>query len=207
MVSGVAALMLEANSTLTWRDVKHVLAATAVQVDTSFAATAVNTIDYVAWVTNSAGFKFHPWYGFGAVDAKAAIDAAVSHTLLTSHFFTSWNLSTVESTSMSDQTIYSRSLTEVGAGTVEHVRVAFKIGHSVPSHLGFRLESPSGTISALLPPVTTLTTALSTATWVYLSSNAFYGEDKAGVWKLHIVDHITGTTGTFARWGVHFMYR
>jgi len=207
MVSGVIALMLETNPDLTWRDVKHILATTAVQVDSSFSATAVSTIDYVGWVTNSTGLKFHPWYGFGAVDATAAVNAAASHTLLTSHSLTSWNDSSAESTSMSDLTIYTRSLTESGTGTIEHVKVRISFGHTSPNHLGFRLESPSGTITTLLPPVTALATDPTTSTWVYLPANAFYGENKAGTWKLYVIDHISGTTGTFAQWGIKFMYR
>ena len=34
-ISGVIALMLEANNNLTWRDVKHILAATSEQIDSS----------------------------------------------------------------------------------------------------------------------------------------------------------------------------
>ena len=132
MVSGVVALMLEANSALTWRDVKHILATTATQVDTSFSAAATNGINYVNWVTNSAGLKFHPWYGFGAVDATAAVNAATSYTSgsLGSHSFTDWLLSSSGSTNLNDGVLNTLSLTEGGSGTVEHVRIAIKISHA-----------------------------------------------------------------------------
>ena len=209
MVSGVVALMLEANSALTWRDVKHILATTATQVDTSFSAAATNGINYVNWVTNSAGLKFHPWYGFGAVDATAAVNAATSYTSgsLGSHSFTDWLLSSSGSTNLNDGVLNTLSLTESGSGTVEHVRIAIKISHSEPNHLGFRLESPAGTVVTLLPPLTALATDLSTGTWAYLPTNAFYGESKTGTWKLYIYDHYAGSTGTFAQWGIRFMYR
>jgi subtilisin family serine protease/subtilisin-like proprotein convertase family protein len=207
MVSGVVALMLEANANLGWRDVKHILASTASQVDSSFSADAISTVDYVQWITNSAGYKFHPWYGFGAVDAQAAVNAAATHTNLSSSAFTSWNNANSESTAISDLSLFSRTISESTSGTVEWVRVALLIDHSSPNHLGFRLESPSGTVSTLLPPVTALSTSLSSATWVYLPSNAFYGESMQGEWKIYILDHIHGTTGTFARWGLQFLYR
>ena len=209
MVSGVIALMLEANSALTARDVKHILATTAVQVDSSFSATAINGIDYVGWVTNGAGLKFHSWYGFGGIDATAAVNAAISYTAgsLGSQSFTSWNNSSSGSVSLGEATLTTFALTETGSGTIEHTNVALRISHSAPNHLGFRLESPSGTVSTLLPPLTALSTALSTSNWIYLPTNAFYGESKAGTWKLHIYDHFGGTSGTIAQWGLQFGHR
>ena len=82
VVSGVVALLLEANPSLTWRDVKHILATTAVQVDTNIEAMVID--DYIAepaWTTNAAGYKFHNYYGFGGIDASAAITAAKNYTL------------------------------------------------------------------------------------------------------------------------------
>jgi subtilisin-like proprotein convertase family protein len=209
MVSGVIALMLEANSDLTWRDVKHILATTSLQVDANFSATAVNTIPYVGWITNSTGLKFHPWYGFGAIDATAAVNAALSYTsgILGSHSFSNWNNSNVGYVSLGEGVLNTETIAENGSGTVEHVLVSLRVSHSDPTHLGFRLESPDGTISTLLPPLTALGTDFSSSSWIYLPSNAFYGESKAGDWKLHIYDHYSGSTGTLVQWGLQFMYR
>ena len=209
MVSGVIALMLEANSELTWRDVKHILATTSVQVDPSFSATAVSTIPYVGWITNSTGLKFHPWYGFGAIDATAAVNAASSYTAdsLGSQSFTNWTNSNVGSVSLGEGVLNTQTLTESGSGTVEHVLVSLRVSHSDPTHLGFRLESPDGTVSTLLPPLTALGTDFSSSSWIYLPSNAFYGESKAGDWKLYTYDHYAGSTGTLVQWGLQFMHR
>jgi subtilisin family serine protease len=194
MVSGVVALMLEANPELTWRDVKHILATTANQADSSFSATATNGINYVGWVTNSAGLNFHPWYGFGAIDATAAVNSAATYTAgaLGEYSFSNWLLASSTSSNLGEGTLNTLSLTESGAGTVEHIQVAIKISHAEPNHLGFQLESPAGTIATLLPPFTALSTDLSTSTWAYLPTNAFYGETKAGTWTLRIYDHYAG---------------
>jgi subtilisin-like proprotein convertase family protein len=209
MVSGVVALMLEANPELTWRDVKHILATTANQADSSFSATATNGINYVGWVTNSAGLNFHPWYGFGAIDATAAVNSAATYTAgaLGEYSFSNWLLASSTSSNLGEGTLNTLSLTESGAGTVEHIQVAIKISHAEPNHLGFQLESPAGTIATLLPPFTALSTDLSTSTWAYLPTNAFYGETKAGTWTLRIYDHYADTSGTLAQWGINFMYR
>ena len=108
---------------------------------------------------------------------------------------------------MDDLTLYTQPITESGSGTIEHLEVAMKISHSDPNHLGFRLESPSGTISTLLPPITALATDFSSSEWIYLTSNAFYGETKVGDWKLYIIDHLSGSTGTFVQAGIQFYNR
>jgi subtilisin family serine protease len=67
LVSGVVALMLEANSDLTWRDVQGVLAATA---------SRPHEDSEDEWETNQAGIKHSYKYGFGVVDAYEAVMAA-----------------------------------------------------------------------------------------------------------------------------------
>ena len=66
MVSGVAALVLQANPNLTWRDVRAILAGTARKNDPTDGG----------WSTNNAGYHINDNYGFGVVDASAAVTAA-----------------------------------------------------------------------------------------------------------------------------------
>ena len=66
VVSGVVALILQTNTELTWRDVQGVLAATSRKVQP----------DSPSWSTNAAGFHHSYLYGFGLVDANAAVNAA-----------------------------------------------------------------------------------------------------------------------------------
>lgn len=211
MVSGVIALMLEANNDLYWKDIKHILASTAVKVDSNFSADSINGIDYVGWISNQAGFNFHPWYGFGAIDASAAVSEALAWgtqgKVLPSSTLSAWNSSAQGSVSLGEGLESTFSLIESGEGIVEHVLVALAIEHSEPNHLGFRLESPDGTISTLLTPLTAIGTDFSSSTFIYLPSNAFYGESKLGEWKLHTYDHLTGNTGSIAQWAIQFTYR
>lgn len=72
MVSGVVALMLEANPNLTWRDVRYILATTARKNDPT-------NID---WIRNGAGYWVNHNYGFGAVDAYSAVKKAQNFTSL-----------------------------------------------------------------------------------------------------------------------------
>ncbi len=80
-VSGAAALILQARPNLSVREIKNILAKTARRVDSSFAARTVlpgaklYTLEQ-PWIDNAAGFHFHNWYGFGAIDVDAAIALA-----------------------------------------------------------------------------------------------------------------------------------
>jgi len=203
MVSGVAALMLEANEDLTWRDVKHVLASTAVKVDQSFSATAIGGVDYVGWRTNAAGYNFHPWYGFGAVDAQAAVTAASNMTANSLGTLTEsgWLYSSTLNAEIGPTEAFS-AITLTGSGTVEAIRVVLYFNHAKPNHLGFRLQSPSGTFMTVLPPVTGLTQNPTNQAAVLLV-NGFYGETFAGGWKLWAADQVNGTAGTLASWGIY----
>ena len=68
LAAGVVALMLEANPRLTWRDVQHVLVNSARKCQPEAAS----------WQTNGGGHDINYDYGFGAVDAGAAVVVAES---------------------------------------------------------------------------------------------------------------------------------
>lgn len=80
-VSGVIALILSANPSLTWRDVRHILVSTSSDVDlkdkpVSIKMSGENFVAHDGWVTNAAGYSFNNKYGFGRVNAGAAVAMA-----------------------------------------------------------------------------------------------------------------------------------
>ena len=84
--SGVVSLILSANNELTWRDVRHILATTSTKNDAENEAIklAVGEGEFVAhdgWIENAAGYKFNNLYGFGRVDAGAAVAMAKSYSV------------------------------------------------------------------------------------------------------------------------------
>ena len=66
VVAGVVALMLQSNPTLSWRDVRLILAQTARK----------NDLEDDDWTASGAGFLVNHKYGFGVVDAQTAVEAA-----------------------------------------------------------------------------------------------------------------------------------
>jgi subtilisin family serine protease len=198
--SGVVALMLEANPKLSVRDIKYILAKTAKQVDPTFAGVSAtdiipgNTVILEqGWVTNAAGFNFSNRYGFGGVDAAAAVAAAKAYT--------NYLPPLADSTGNYQFIPAAPAIVPAGSttggyipftvsetfNTVEFV-VAFVNVDSTPSLLCNQIEltSPSGTKSILLHAANGFTNAA--IVYSRFESNAFYGEPVNGPWTLRFLD-------------------
>jgi hypothetical protein len=192
MVSGIVALMLEANPQLTWRDVKHILAKTAKMVDESFRpisytgllSSGALTLEQ-GWIRNSAGYSFHNWYGFGQVDAARAVAMAKDYkTFLPARkdslifkLEASQNI-VIPSTSSYNFTANVTS----GLSFVEGV--VLYMNFDTPGVYCNQVEvtSPSGTKSILLNGGAGFSQQV--VRDVRLASNAFYGESPVGIWRV-----------------------
>jgi subtilisin family serine protease len=210
VTSGVVALMLDANSSLTWRDVKHILASTSDQVDSTISATnlTINGVAYAAepaWLTNAVGYKFHNYYGFGRVNAGLAVSAAQSYTAgsLGSFRDTGWVDSGTISLAIPDNDASGVSNVNAVSSsiTVEAVQVKINLAHSFTGELAIELTSPLGTTSMLFNPHNIFTSTNGLTNFILLS-NAFYGEQGSGNWTIKVVDTMTSDTGTITDWSI-----
>ena len=204
VISGIVALLLDVNPALTWRDIKHILASSAIQIDSSIQAIVVG--GYIAepgWITNAAGYKFHNWYGFGAVDTDTAVTLAKNYTLgslgsfITTNETSSGNLNTTIPDNSNDGVI--NTIADNNNLTVESVNINVCLSHASPSDLSISLTSPSGTRSVLLPPFNGFS---NTDSCFNLISNAFYGESSNGNWSIKIVDKKVNTEGNINNWKI-----
>ena len=245
-VTGVVALMLSANPNLSWRDVRHILATTSKQVDPNYGSAyqrneQINLADYTftgntsaaltngtstarldyGWQTNAAGYKYSNWYGFGLIDAAAAVAAAKATTSykpapLSLPAFTPLNAAAP------DITVNYGKVTKLGefegsTDRVDALQVRLKsVGSEAVSNsaslcigsVGIYVQSPSGTVSVLAVPYNIY---WNTDKKIYeeseyaLSSYAFYGERASGTWEIFAVSGTpataieactTSTTGT-----------
>jgi len=218
--SGAVALLLDANPALTWRDVKHVLARSARKVDAGIAIVPLSLPDgtYVAeqaWVTNAAGYPFHNWYGFGAVDVSRALELARSHV---PGSLGTWKIVGPLSSAVGPpQNIPDFRLTGATSrinvpGTaitrVEAIVVSVDVLHPNPSDLGIELTNPAGTTRSILLnvgnallPLRDENQALQVLT-ATIETNAFYDELAAGEWTLKVVDAYDGQSGTLNGWTI-----
>jgi hypothetical protein len=201
-VSGVIALMLQANPTLTWRDVKHILAITARKVSPLQASIANTTyfspssiILEQGWFTNAANFSFHNYFGFGLIDATAAVNAAKSYVAGTLGVLKTVSVnaslgSTVLPVAISGTT---KTFLVSGLSKVEQAEVMLYVGGGfIPYCNQVELVSPSGTKSILLNMDSSHTST--SVSGVRLLSNAFYGESASGVWSLKVINSCAAPT-------------
>ena len=202
IVSGVVALIREANNALTWRDVKLILAAAARK----------NDPDNTGWVegafkygSTTDRYNFNHEYGFGMVDAKAAVDLASTWTNvrgfreITSESSVI-NLPIPDLPSSGTPTTVTASLTvDPYVEFVEFVEVNTHFNHPYFRDLTVELVSPSGAVSTLSPfaPVRgSLTTEFR------FGSARHLGEDAAGEWTLRIKDLDRRWSGMLMSWGL-----
>jgi subtilisin family serine protease len=220
VTAGVIALMLEANPALTWRDVKHILASTARQIDASIAAVTVTLpnptpASYIAepaWTTNHAAptpFHYHDWYGFGMVDASAAVNMAKTYTLgqlgtfaNTQFFSAAPNLAIPNLSATGASSTISVPTSTVSF--IEAVQIRVSVTHPAVGELGIEVTSPGGTRSVLKNITDGYFNAPNLSNQIFLS-NAFYGENPAGPWTIKVVDGFDinpNDTGTLTSWAI-----
>jgi subtilisin-like proprotein convertase family protein len=88
---------------------------------------------------------------------------------------------------------------------VEAVQIRVSVTHPDVGEIGIELTSPAGTRSVLKNITDGYFDSPNLANQVFLS-NAFYGENPAGVWTIKVVDgfdiHNIVHTGTLTRWAI-----
>lgn len=176
LVSGVIALMLQANPDLTWRDVQHVLAATAWRVDP----------DNESWAINAAGRHVSEDFGFGAVDAHAAVVASESWVNVGPEVHADSGRIVIE------QAVPDNNLVGVSAFVtldrlvrVESVEVIVNVRCDAAGDIRLELVSPGGTVSTLSVPRFDGTDDL--VDYVFTTTRC-WGESSGGTWTVRLSD-------------------
>ncbi|MBI5772070.1 MAG: S8 family serine peptidase [Verrucomicrobia bacterium] len=185
-VAGVAALMLQANPALGWRDVKEILIRTARK----------NHATDADWVNNSAGFHFNHKYGAGFVDAAAAVTLARTWANLGAELTATQSSTTSSAIPDNDPAGASRALVVASATAirVETVEVAVSVTHANRGQLRFEVTSPAGT-RTVLGEAREKDTAANLTSWVF-STPRHWGETANGTWTVRVIDSVAGTSGT-----------
>ena len=216
-VSGAIAVLLEAVPRLTWRDVKHILAKTARRIDPRIEAVEASfggnarTVR-LAWTENAAGYGYHDWYGFGALDLDAALESARDHTPDSLGAFrqSGWFDGGSAAIPDNDGTGVTRRLQVSGLpedADIEAVILEIDLAHAFPNDLGIHLVSPQGTRSVINQVFndTLAVKGMDRLTWRLLS-NAFYGENPNGDWQIEVFDAAEEDVGRLEAWSLRFYY-
>ena len=208
IVSGVVALMRSANPNLTWRDVKLILAASARQNDSSDSGWQTGALVYGS---DSERYTFNHDYGFGVVDAGAAVALAVGWTPVTKPLRELTLASQGAPVNIPDapasgfgETVTTSIVVDTDyVGFIEFVEINLDIDHDSYTNLQIDLVSPSGATSRLARKASRRTV------WPLresfrLGSARHLGEESLGTWTLHITDGRRQNTGTLNSWSLTF---
>ncbi len=189
IVSGVVALMLQANPNLGWRDVQHILAKTAVETGGE------------PFAINGAGLHVNHKYGFGLVDAGAAVAMAKTWTNV-------GTLATFSSGTISvNQEIPDNPDPNPGVTSnfvvnqnikLEHVEVVLNATHLYRGDLKVVLTAPSG-IQSILADTHSNDDGDNYTAWKFMTVRD-WDESSLGTWSLKVFDTRSADVGTFTSW-------
>ncbi len=211
VVSGVVALMLEANPDLGWRDVQNILAASASLTGSDLGGPATGFEDGAWYVNgddnwNGGGMHVHTSYGFGMVNAYNAVRMAEVWSLFYPIAATSENEQVVSSGTRtlggagglaipdSSASTVSFTLTIEESISIEHVALTLDIDSQRIGDLRVVLISPEGTeVDVVLNSNQVRTSA--DGEWVY-GIEGLRGELSAGTWTVEITDMRENRTST-----------
>jgi len=192
MVAGVVALMLEANQNLTWRDVQHILVQTSRKVDTN----------HPSWFQTKAGYWYNHAYGYGLVDATAAVNMAKSWQTVDSELVLNTGEITVDASipdypndGISSTVIVDQSI------NIESVEVMVDVWHDWRGDLSLFLTSPNGIVSELVSEHDD--SGDHYEDWVF-SSVVHWDENSFGEWTLTVNDMDSSYIGEFRSWNLTF---
>lgn len=143
MVTGILALALSVNPSLTWRDVRYLCVETALPIN----------INDSSWVRNGAGLWYSPHFGFGRVDAHKLVTLARTWKSVPRQAVRSLPIKTVnasvgeeailDSINISPQMMEKLRLNDLTM--LEYVTVRLNIEHSCRGDVLIFLRSPGGT--------------------------------------------------------------
>jgi len=213
IVSSVVALMLEANPLLGYRDVQEILAYSAAKPP-GFLATDL-TNHATNW--NGGGLTYNNDYGFGLVDAHAAVRLA--ETWVAQSTFSnikSYSESVSPHLAIPDGNATGISSTINVSATdlpnnimIDRVEVALNISHTWIGDLIVTLTDGAGTTSTLVnrPGVSSSSVyGASQDNIVFITDSVhFWGETAQGNWTLTVKDMVSGDVGTLNSWSISFI--
>ena len=186
-LSGIIALILEANPKLGWRDVQEIIMRSAKKV---------NPTD-TDWKTPVApdNINHNHKFGAGLIDATAAVNMAKTWV----------NLGAQQSVVSTTPASFSVSIPDNNATgatksfdfsasnlRVEHVTVKVSIGTVPKGQIEVTLTSPSGTVSRLAEKNSDSTNRYTG--WTFMTVRN-WGENSRGTWTLKVADRSAGTVG------------
>ena len=213
VVSGVAALLRSKYPDLGWRDVKLILAGSARMIDEFNKGWKFGALKYGS---SSERYAFNHEYGFGLVDAGAALRLArnwkkLPQMIRTNPVTNATSLTIPDpggggkkSKSETSGTVLSNVTISSDVEFIEFVEVTASFDAPSFRDLQMELWSPSGTVSDLSVPFEGKDAYALDSSFRFGSARHL-GENPDGVWTLRLTDTISqGTANELESWSIRF---
>jgi len=197
IVSGIIALMLEANPKLSWLDVRNILSYTAkihFEKESELKGWNYNQAKNI----NGIGLHFSNEFGFGVVNAEKAVKMAETWPISNANKKFVKASSAIAIAIAYENNIITPSnnvwqIDFIDNLNIEFIELKAKLNYNAINYLQIYLISPSGTMSTLLdkPGLNPFTSQVKVQyssnhlDWSFGSSN-FVDEKSAGTWKIII---------------------
>lgn len=181
IVSAVIALTLEACPSLTWRDIKYLIATTGTKVDNNNSS----------WVKNSTGLWHSNDYGYGLINTETMISQCSDK-----NYVQLPHEKIAETSGTMHTAIQDAEFVEIGgldlntSMKIEWVELTIDTNHTMAGDLKIELISPAGTRHTLIEPTTTYPEVIEA--WMEggfrFGAAGFIDEESKGAWKVKISD-------------------
>lgn len=186
MVSGAIALVIDACPSLSWRDVRWLIANSSTVID------KLND----SWVKNGAGLEYSIDYGYGKINPSAMIDMCRSANYI--------NLPVMKSTTVSEEytntiipdnnTSIIKEISIVDRLKIEWIGLTIDTPHAFAGDLEINLISPMGTKINIIKP--NEVTFAGYENGFRFGSVGYIDEESDGVWKIEIIDRLENDEGS-----------
>ncbi|MDE0216039.1 MAG: S8 family serine peptidase, partial [bacterium] len=181
-VAGVVALVRSANQNLTWRDVKLILADTARKIDPTDSSWQTGAAKHS---DSAASYSYSRKYGFGLADAKAAVQKALSWTLLPDEKLSTATSSGPDVVLKNDKRTTELTLSvSTGIDFTEHVNLDLDMSSGNFREFDITLVSPTGRESVISAHASRCSRGCDVDGMFRFATARHLGEDPNGVWKL-----------------------
>ncbi|XP_073835779.1 furin-like protease 1, isoforms 1/1-X/2 isoform X1 [Musca autumnalis] len=177
LAAGIAALVLESNKNLTWRDMQHIVVRTA---------KPANLID-PTWSKNGVGRRVSHSFGYGLMDAAAMVRLARQWKTVPEQQRCEINAPHVDKVipPKSHITLQLSVKNCLNINFLEHVQAKITLTSQRRGDIQLNLISPAGTKVTLLTPRVHDTSHSGFNQWPFMSVHT-WGESPHGNWQLEI---------------------
>ncbi|NXU12232.1 PCSK4 convertase, partial [Pardalotus punctatus] len=176
LAAGMVALALEANPTLTWRDLQHLI----------IRASKPAHLQAEDWAENGVGRRVSHYYGYGLLDAGLLVQGAMTWAGTRPQEKCSVKAVQVPRDIGSRLTISTDvSSCSQSIRSLEHVQVQLSLSYSRRGDLVVALSSPMGTKSTLVTVRPYDTSQEGYKDWTFMSTH-FWDENPKGIWTLQL---------------------